>query len=133
MDTQDKKFYVDTPDVGFSPKRNKQVIENSIKKYEAMRALKQKQFQEGVGERAEAVASFIQHVNQNGHNNLDRYFGPSMLAKLRGMEIVDRIKSAGGISKPSPFYLDNGLVKNMQGKIVGKEISNVKKAQKRQK
>jgi hypothetical protein len=131
---KDKKFVLDIPDKGFSPQRNKQVIENSIRKYEAMRAEKMKAFGEGVAERSEAVTSFWHHINQGKHNDIDRYFGPKMLAKLRGADIVDELRNrANVITRPSPFYVEKGLVKNLDGKIVGKEISNAKEEQKRTK
>jgi hypothetical protein len=54
------------------------------------------------------------------------------LAKLRGLEIVDEMKSKlNMISAPTPVYVENGLVKNIKGKITGREISNVQKKQKR--
>ena len=131
---RDKKFILDTPDPDFSPERNKQVIENSIKKYEAKRLERMKTFREGVKERSEAVASFWQHVNQGKHNDIDKYFGAKLLAKLRGADIIDELRGrANVINKPTPFYVEKGLVKNMGGKIVGKEVSNAKKAQKRTK
>jgi hypothetical protein len=131
---KDKKFVLDIPDEGFSPQRNRQVIENSIKKYEAKRAERMKAFREGISERAEAVTSFWHHVNQGKHNDIDRYFGPQMLAKLRGADIIDELRNrANVITKPTPFYIEKGIVKSMGGKIVGKEVSNVKKAQKRTK
>lgn len=132
IDPRDARFIPEKPDIDFSPQRNKQVIDNSIKKYEAMRASKQKQFIQGLGERSEAVASFLDHVKQGKHNNVDKYFGQRTLAKLRGLEIVDELKSKlNMISTPSPVYVQNGLVRDIKGKIVGKEISNAKKKQKR--
>ena len=128
LDKRDAKFILDVPDKGFSPQRNKAVIERSIAKYEAMRAKKMKIFQEGIGERSEAVASFLEHVKQDKHHDIDRYFGPSMLAKLRGSEIIDTLRSKlNMIQTPSPVYVEGGMVKTIKGAIVGKEVSNAKK------
>jgi hypothetical protein len=131
---RDYKFIPMTPDVDFSPERNKRVIEGSIRKYEAMRKKKQDQFMEGIGERSEAVASFLHHVKQGRHNNVDEYFGKSTLTKLRGLEIIDDLRSRlNMITPPSPVYIQGGMVKNIRGDIVGSEVANVKKKQKRQK
>lgn len=133
LDKRDLRFIPEKPDIDFSPKRNRLVIERSIAKYEAMRAKKMKTFQEGIGERSEAVASFLQHVKQDRHNDVDRYFGPSMLAKLRGADIIDELRSKlNVITTPTPIYIEGGMVKNIKGSIVGKEVSNAKKKSKRQ-
>ena len=134
IDKRDYKFVPMTPDADFSPERNKQVIEGSIKKYEAMRLKKQKQFMEGIGERSEAVASFLHHVKQGRHNDVDSYFGKSTLTKLRGLEIVDNLRSRlNMVNQPSPVYIQGGMVKNIKGDIVGREVANVKKKPQRKK
>lgn len=92
-----------------------------------------KLFREGLGERSEAVASFWHHVNMGRHNDIERYFGPSMLAKLRGADILDELRNKlNVITKPSPIYVQGGVVKTIKGDIVGKEVSNATKKQKRQ-
>lgn len=138
MDTKDVnkkdfKFILDTPDPGFSPARNKFVINESIRKYEEMRAKKIAESVEGIRERSEAVASFLDHVNKGKDNNLERYFGKEVLKRLRGEEIVDELRGRlNMISRPTPFYVNKvGLVKNSKGVTVGKEVSNAKKKQKR--
>lgn len=135
LDKRDYRFVLDKPDADFSPERNKKIIEDSIRAYELKRSSVFKKFYEGVRERAEAVASFLDHVNKGGGNDVDKYFGPKMLAKLRGLEILDEIKSArlNMITTPSPVYVEGGMVKNVKGVIVGKEVSNVKKKPQRKK
>lgn len=91
---EDKKFYAVTPDAGFSPARNKAVVENSIKKYEAMRAKKWKEWEEGVAERSEAVASYLKHVDWGKSTPVERYFDRRTLAYLRGDEIKAKLYSA---------------------------------------
>jgi hypothetical protein len=128
IDKRDYKFIPEKPDIDFSPERNRLVIDRSIKKYEAMMRKKHQQFMEGVGERSEAVASFLHHVKQGRHNNVDTYFGRSTLAKLRGLEIVDTLRSKiNMITTPSPVYIQGGMVKNIKGDIVGREVANAKK------
>lgn len=132
IDPRDYKYIPERPDDNFSPEHNKYVIEKTIRETDKLRAAKMKSFKEGVGERAEAVASFFHHVNNNGHNNIEKYFGAKMLAKLRGLEIVDRLRArANVITPPTPIYVEGGMVKNIKGDIVGREVSNAKKKQKR--
>lgn len=133
IDKRDYKFIPEKPDVNFSPEHNKRVIERTIAKYEKTRREKMKLFREGLGERSEAVASFWHHVNMGRHNDIERYFGPSMLAKLRGADILDELRNKlNVITKPSPIYVQGGVVKTIKGDIVGKEVSNATKKQKRQ-
>lgn len=134
IDTHDYKFVIETPDPDFSPKRNKLVIENTIKKYEAKRAEKMKLFREGVGERSEAVASFWKHIGNGRNNDINKYFDRRTLAHLRGADIIDSLRNKlNVITKPSPVIISDGLVKNAKGVIVGREVSNVKKKLQRQK
>jgi hypothetical protein len=92
MNKADKKFYLETPDPGFSPARNKAVVEESIRKFEAMRKKKYNQAIEQYRERADATVSFIRHVDRGGGNNLRKYFGNKMIAHLRGEEIFADIR-----------------------------------------
>jgi hypothetical protein len=134
LDKTDYKWVMDKPDPNFSPKRNQEVIDKSIKKYDEMREAKMKLFREGVGERSEAVVSFLKHVNDGKNNIINNYFTPKMLAHLRGEEIIDSIKEQNKLLiKPKPFYTQGGIVKSSTGGIVGREVSNVKKKLQRQK
>jgi hypothetical protein len=86
-----KKYYKATPDAGFSPARNKQIIEDSIKAYEANRAKRRKEYAGKLDERSDAVASYFQHVNQRGGSSLEKYFGRRELARLQGRKIYEKI------------------------------------------
>jgi hypothetical protein len=93
-----KKFYVLDPEPEFSPEHNKAVIDNSIKRYE----LKQKQvmdkFREGVGERSDMVATYLKSNAAQSNKPIDKYLGKTWMTRLRGEEIIDRLKM---LSKPS--------------------------------
>ncbi len=90
----DKRHFKEKGDPGFSPERNKSVIEESIKKYEATRARKKAEYADQVMERADAVASFLKNIDKGkmtGMNSEDqalKYFGKKELAKLRGQKIL---------------------------------------------
>lgn len=76
----------------FSPERNKAVIEGTIRAYEAKRAIARKAYGEQIGERANAVAMFLKHVNNGKGNNVVNYFGRRELARLRGEEIATQLR-----------------------------------------
>jgi hypothetical protein len=87
-----KKWYLDKPEEGFSPKRNKKIIEESILKSQLMRQRKNKDYVETIRERADAVASYLKHI-MNGHEKgVEAYFGRQELARLRGQRIVEEVK-----------------------------------------
>lgn len=86
------KYYLDIPDADFSPARNKAVVENSIKKFEAMRKKKMNQAVEEYRERADATVSFLRAVDRGKEGNLTKYFGRKMIAHLRGDEILADIR-----------------------------------------
>jgi hypothetical protein len=82
----DYKFMQDTPDLGFSAERNKEVVEASIKKYEAMRRKKLQQASEGMAERVDAIATYL--TSMKGSNMPAwKYFGRRWMAYLRGDEL----------------------------------------------
>ena len=86
------KYYLEVPDAGFSPEKNKWTIENSIKKFEAMRKKKWNERVEEYRERSDATASFLRAVDRGGSNDLGRYFGKKMIAHLRGDSILADIR-----------------------------------------
>ena len=114
----DRKFWPDKPDPGFSPDRNKFVIESTIKKYEAMRAKKLKEFREGVAERAYAIASYLtSRYGAHSSTPIQRYFGKRYLAELRGQNIINKLKTAGS---PNPSELRKRVWKE-EGTYLGKK------------
>lgn len=83
-----------TEDADFSAKRNKEVIDRTIKKMELRKAQKEKEYVSSIRERAEAVASFLKHVNNGKDNNVVKYFGRREIARLRGEDIATKIKAS---------------------------------------
>ncbi len=89
---EDQKFVVATPDAGFDPRKNKMVIDECIREYEAMRKKKLQQSQEGIGERSDAVATYIKsNLASSKDTPVQRYFGRRWLAYLRGDQIKDEL------------------------------------------
>ncbi len=87
-----KKWYLDRPEKGFSPERNKKVIELSIAKSRLLAERRNKDYIEQIRERADAVASFLKFVDRGGDDRIDRYLGKKWLAHMRGQQIVEEVK-----------------------------------------
>lgn len=126
VDFMDKKYWSKDPEPGFSEKRNKQIIADSIKAYEKMRAKKMAEFKDGLGERSEAVASFFKSnmaYAKVTDSRIERYFGKKFLSHLQGKDGVERIKNRlGTVFGGSP--MPNMVSK--KGKVRGKKISDVR-------
>jgi len=90
------KYGVDE-DPNFSPDKNKEVIERTIAKAEKEKNEKSKVWNENISERAEAIASFLKHVESGKNNSVIDYFGRRKLAELRGEDIITQLK--GSVSK----------------------------------
>lgn len=87
---KDWKFMKPDPDEGFSPERNKRIIEETIKKYEKIRAQKMKAWREGVAERSDALAQYFTSPKFTS-TSFGRYFGKKWMAYLRGEKALDEI------------------------------------------
>ena len=107
MQQADKQRFFNSDPDGFSPERNKFIIEETIRKYEATRIKKVNDVVDHYSERADAVVSFIKSVDRGkgAQGNLEKYFGKQMLAYLRGQQIRDRL-------------MQNMMVKDKAGNIV---------------
>lgn len=86
-----KRFYIPGGDLGFSPERNKAVIEDSIRKYEAERERRQRLFGERLDERSDAVSHFLKAIDRGKATTAMKYFGKKELARLRGEEILGQL------------------------------------------
>lgn len=94
-------YFVEGGDPGFSPERNQEVIEATIKKYEAMRKRKTRQFHEELDERVDAVASYLRHVAYGKSTPVEQYFGRKELARLQSRKIVGSLQEGGAIKLTS--------------------------------
>ena len=95
----DFRFVPKDPEPGFDPKRNRRVIEDSIKKYDKRLLALKKEYSNQVEERVDAVSYFLRKLMQHKSYTSDPrkaaeyYFGRRELAKLRGQEIKEQIMS----------------------------------------
>lgn len=81
------------PDPDFSPEHNQEVIRRTIEWTDKMATKKNRDYQDGLKERTTAYAQYVDSFNKgNTNTNLEKYFGKTYLAYLRGQEIIDKIK-----------------------------------------
>jgi hypothetical protein len=108
VDRRDWQFVKPQADDNFDPERNKQVIENSIKKYEAMRRKKMQEHTDGVEERAQALAFYMKHKGKVGsESEMTKYFGKSYMSYLKG-DIMKRIQNGLRVLSPDGRVVRDG-------------------------
>lgn len=91
---RDYKFVPKKPEVGFSPERNEQIINEIIEETDQIRAKKRREFDTKLQERTDAVATYLHSLDQGGKSsNIEKYFGRRHLAYLRGEEIIRELQS----------------------------------------
>ena len=96
LDQEDqKRYFVEEGDPGFNPDRNKKIIADTIKKTEANHRKRQKQWEEKVMERSDAVASYLCSNAVQSGKPIEKYLGKRNLAYLRGKRIVQELQSNG--------------------------------------
>jgi len=105
LDKRDYKFIVEKGEPGFSPERNKQVIENSIKKYDLAVAKKRREWREQTAERVDAIMSFLK-AEVSSNNPLSHYFGRRWIAYLRGEKLLDNVYQKRLEMNTNKLYLD---------------------------
>ena len=87
-------------DPNFSAARNKAVIEGTIRKNDALRKKKLDAYWKGKGnktglhERIDMAASFMKAKDRGGRgaNNITGYLGKRLVSKLKGEQIMQRLK-----------------------------------------
>jgi len=86
-------------DPNFSPERNKAIIDETIRANEQNVLRKRKEYDEAISERAEAVASYLNHLKNGKSSTVEKYFGRRMLAQLRGDDIRQKLMNAYAAQK----------------------------------
>lgn len=95
----DSKYFVEKGEQGFSPARNKAIIEETIRKHEENRKRKAKEDVEKLGEVIEAVASYGTYRFNKGSLKVDQYLEKQVMTKLMGERIIERAKRAQAMKK----------------------------------
>ena len=96
-----QRFYLNKPDPGFSPEKNKYIVDQAIAKHEKRILEKRKAYRETVHERAEAITDYLFWKNANPGRavttDIEKYFGKKNLARLRGEKIIQTLQKDGRI------------------------------------
>lgn len=85
--SDDKKFYLERPDANFSPERNKAIVDETIRKHNALIEKKKIAHRDDYMERADAVFTYLRSFNKPRNRNIEKFFGKKYLAYLRGEDI----------------------------------------------
>lgn len=81
------------PDPNFSPEHNRQVIDGVIRNSALMAKRKERESQEGTKERVSAITTYLKSLAYGKtQSDVVKYFGKQEIARLRGTEILNRLK-----------------------------------------
>lgn len=86
-------YYIEEPDSSFSPEHNAWVMKESIRRTNENRRLRTKEYNEKVGERVDAVVTYLRSRAAEGNTPIEQYFGKKQLAHLRGQQIIKTIRT----------------------------------------
>ena len=123
-----KRYFVEKGDPGFNPAWNKTVINGTIKKYETKRERIQKDFEDKLGERSNALAWYFKSKAIDTGKTPEDYFGRKTLAMLRGEQIVEKIKFMGKPTFTQRDIIDVEPVTDMRKVNAKKKQKSKKKA-----
>lgn len=94
MDTvilkEDWKYVKETPDPGWNPDKTKAQVADCIAKYEANIKKKNEQFKEMIGERSDAIATWIKS-DKGSNKPIEKYLGRQIMTKLAGEKILAKM------------------------------------------
>lgn len=93
-----KRFWRERPDPDFDINRHNQIVANTIKKAEARRQSVRKAQNEGLKDRANALASYIKYLDRGGRKKVEDYFGKRELGRLQAkktMTVLQERKANG--------------------------------------
>lgn len=101
VSTEDmKRFWKDRPDPDFDAKHNEEVVARSIKHAEEHRAAMLKAQNEGLGDRVNALSSFIKYKVNGGSKDADGYFGRREMARLQGKKVMTILQERKANGQP---------------------------------
>ena len=93
-----KRFWRERPDPDFDINRHNKIVANTIKKAEARRQSVRKAQNEGLKDRANALASYIKYLDRGGRKKVEDYFGKRELGRLQAkktMTVLQERKANG--------------------------------------
>ena len=103
-----QRFFKEGGDVGFSPEKNKAVIEETIKHNNQLFSHRYMTYNEKLRERVHATAWYISWLNSGKGNKAEQYFGKRELARLRGIEVANEMKNITRLQVDG-YYAQKGV------------------------
>ena len=93
IEPADLEFVPVDPNPNFDPEKNRKVIKETIRKNEVNMRRRLRENDEAIKERASAIAFYLKNIERGqGNTNVTKYFGRRYMAKLRGDEILAKLK-----------------------------------------
>jgi len=86
-------------DPGFSAEKNRQVIENTIRKTDKLRKQKEREFGEQLKERTWAASKYLKNVDRGGESDPIKFFGKDYSMYLKGKEVIDKLAESLNATK----------------------------------
>lgn len=88
-----QRYFVEGGDVGFSPERNKYIVESTLQNNFNILKARAKQYNDKLTERVYATSDYLEYLNKGKAGNAERYFGKRELARLKGVEFAHMYKN----------------------------------------
>lgn len=86
-------YFKEEGDTNFSPERNRDVIQKSIRKSLENRLRILKEEEDGINERVDAVSTYLFSLKGQNGTPVEKYFGKRNLAQLRALRIKETLQS----------------------------------------
>lgn len=86
-------------------KRNKYVVESTLEHNLKIHRQNQAIKREHLAERADAAYDYVRYLDRGGAGNAEKFFGKRELARLRGIEFMDRQRRLAGLKGDEPVII----------------------------
>ena len=132
FDPLDRKYWGPV-DPDFSVARNRKIIEDSIKKYDKERDRKMKVFTDKLGERVEAVSTYLTGTGGvSKSRTVERYFGKTYLAHLRGEDLRNQLikQRLMTIKTPTEAFKVKASQQELKKELIEEKGINIQKKRK---
>ncbi len=129
FDPTDRKYW-GPEEPGFSVTRNRKIIEDSIKKYDKERDRKMKVFTDKLGERVDAVSTYLTSTGGLAKSRtVERYFGKTYLAHLRGEDLRNQLikQRLMTVKTPTEAFGVKASQQELKKELIGKKGINIQK------
>jgi hypothetical protein len=96
---EDFKYYVDKPDPTFSPRRNKAIIDETVKSAEKFFTELGNVMTDELGNRIDILSSYGRYRFNSGTKDIKSYLGSNLTKQLIGEKIMSKVRVADTVNK----------------------------------